>query len=72
MKKKPYFCQNAVLGNGHKAKYFYDLIEARNWLMANGGGTIKQRNVGIANDPYIGKISVWGVIETVTIPNVAA
>lgn len=64
-KKKPFFCQNAILGTGHKAKYFDTLEDARQWLSQNGGGTIKKRNAGIVRDPFIGDLRVWGVIEEV-------
>lgn len=65
-KRKPYFAQNSICNAfDHRAKYFYDLDEARCWLKENGGGSIKKRNAGIVRDPFIREIRVWGVIEEV-------
>jgi hypothetical protein len=65
MKRKPYFCQTD-LGINHKAKYFQDIDEARKWLSENGGGTIKKRGAGIINDPFIGEIKVWCIVDNVS------
>jgi hypothetical protein len=64
-KKKPFFCQNTIPGAGHKAKYFDNIENARQWLLENGGGTIKKRNAGIMRDPFIGEIRGWSIIEEV-------
>ena len=63
MKRKPYFCQNTIFGDGHKAKYFDDLESAKAWLKEQGGGTIKKRNAGVINDPFIGEIRTWGEVS---------
>ena len=56
MKRKPYFCQTD-LGT---------IDDARKWLSENGGGTIKKRGAGIINDPFIGEIKVWGIVDNVS------
>ncbi|HEY9638410.1 MAG TPA: hypothetical protein V6D14_33795 [Coleofasciculaceae cyanobacterium] len=46
----------------HKAKYFHTLEEARTWLSANGGGTIKQRGSSPVHFSDLGMIVVAGVL----------
>lgn len=65
MKRKPYFCQT-TLGINHKAKYFYEIDNARKWLSENGGGTIKKRGAGVVNYTFIGKIRTWGIVENIS------
>jgi hypothetical protein len=58
--KRRYFAQNDVSGDdGHRSKYFVRLEEARAFLAANGGGTIKD-----AKSPR----RYYEEIETVTPP----
>ncbi|MEQ8995374.1 MAG: hypothetical protein RID53_02585 [Coleofasciculus sp. B1-GNL1-01] len=65
MAKKPYFAQNNKLdGFNHRAKYFWTLEEARNWLKSEGGGTIKKRNAGVVYS-FDTPIRVWAGIEAV-------
>lgn len=51
-RKKPYFAQNNVLAlTGHRSRYFDDHEDARQWLRENGGGTIKERDADVVQDP---------------------
>ncbi len=44
MGKKPFFAQTANCDPlQHKAKYFVDLAEAKEFVAAHGGGTVKKR-----------------------------
>jgi hypothetical protein len=71
--KRPYFCQNNILGKGHKSRYFANIEDARQWLSGNGGGTIKKRNhkiihasgYGLGRVVFGPPLRVWGEIETV-------
>ncbi len=64
-KKKQFFAQNNKLDAfNHKAKHFWNIKEAEEWLKSVGGGTIKKRNAGVV---YIfgESIRVWKDIKDV-------
>ena len=73
--KKGYLAQMSLLGDGHKARYFDSIEEARIWLLPNGGGTIKKRNAGVMYGIGDGSdrvvfdppLRVWGEIEEVVV-----
>jgi hypothetical protein len=64
-KKKQFFAQNNKLDAfNHRAKHFWSMEEAEEWLRTEGGGTIAKRNadvVYVLGDP----IRVWGVVKNV-------
>jgi len=64
--EKPYFAQNDICDAfNHRAKYFHTIEEARTWLAANGGGTIKKKGAGVVHDPFVGDIRVMTEVERV-------
>gem|GEM_PF-1854689 len=64
-KKKQFFAQNNKLdGFNHRAKYFWTLEEAEDWLRTEGGGTVKKRNAGVVN-VFGEEIRVWKDIADV-------
>lgn len=63
-KQKPFFAQTH-LGPKHAAKHFWTLEEATEWLKERGGGTVKKRNAGRVQDPFVGEIRTWGVVADV-------
>ena len=64
-KKKQFFAQNNKLDAfNHRAKHFWTLEEAEEWLKNEGGGTIKKRNAHVV---YVcgESIRVWGEVKDV-------
>lgn len=74
-KKKSYFAQMSLLGEGPKSKHFDSIEDARIWLQVNGGGTIKKRNAkviyasgsGLGRVVYDPPLRVWGEVEEVVV-----
>lgn len=67
-KRKRFFAQTAQLGQGHKARHFHELEEARLWLRENGGGTISDRQKANNHYPHwpLKPFSTpWGFVEAV-------
>lgn len=72
-RKKPYFAQMSLLGDGHRAKHFDTIEEARSWLSEHGGGSIKKRYAkvihasgeGLGRVVFTPSLRVWGVVEEV-------
>ena len=72
-KRKAYFAQMSLLGDGHKSKHFDTLEGARAWLLENGGGTVKKRYAEVihASGHDLGRVvfdpplRVWGTVEEV-------
>ena len=71
MKKKNYFAQtNNCDPKFHKAKHFFTLQEAIDFVEANGGGEVKKRNhhvitgsgYGLGYVEYDPPLPVWGVV----------
>lgn len=54
-KQKPFFAQTHF-GANHRAKYFGTLEDATEWLQERGSGTVKKRNAGTLQDPFVGEI----------------
>lgn len=65
-KRKNYFAQNSYLDNRHRAKHFWTLKEAEEWLKNNGGGTVKKRNAGVAQ-VFGEPVRVWGEVLNVEV-----
>ncbi len=66
-RRKKFFAQNSYSAPKlHRAKYFHTQEEARVWLAANGGGTIKERG---ASRVYFSEqgmlVGGWRVVEVV-------
>jgi hypothetical protein len=64
-KKKQFFAQNNKLDAfNHRAKNFWTIEEAEEWLKTEGGGTVKKRNAGVVyvfGEP----VRVWGEVLNV-------
>ncbi|MBD0343519.1 MAG: hypothetical protein ICV63_01520 [Coleofasciculus sp. Co-bin14] len=66
-RRKKFFAQNSYSDPKlHRAKYFHSQEEARAWLAANGGGTIKERGSSRLYFSEQGMlVGGWRVVEEV-------
>ena len=63
-RRKPYFAQDNHQHPNHRAKYFWTLEEAQEWLLSRGGGTVNKRNAAVV---YINEesVRVWAEVLNV-------